>query len=79
MFIDETKLTNAAKEHLNDGMTVHIHPYDEIQSFLSNIYTDGKKAGKTWVRNAKGKICKKKRVGNQKNPLTLLSPRLKMQ
>ena len=56
LFIDETKLSNAAKEHLNDGMKVHIHPYDEIQSFLSNIYSDGKKAGKTWVRNAKGKI-----------------------
>ncbi|XP_072027401.1 xaa-Pro aminopeptidase 1-like isoform X4 [Amphiura filiformis] len=50
LFIDENKLTEAAKAHLNTSdMRVHIHPYDEIQSFLSSVYTDGKKCGKTWL------------------------------
>lgn len=50
LFIDDAKLTSASKAHLaQNGLTVHIHPYDDIQTFLSDLYAEGKKTGKTWM------------------------------
>ena len=50
LFIDDAKLTSASKAHLaQNGLKVHIHPYDDIQTFLSDLYAEGKKTGKTWV------------------------------
>ncbi|XP_077992891.1 xaa-Pro aminopeptidase 1-like [Glandiceps talaboti] len=85
LFVDEDKLDKAVLQHLNvngsengdggENLTVRIHPYTSIQTFLASIYEDKENGPRTWI-SAKSSygvvsIIPKRRRIIQSSPIVL--------
>ncbi|XP_065218401.1 xaa-Pro aminopeptidase 1 [Planococcus citri] len=53
-FIDDKKYTSVVQQHFNDeNLTVTLHPYEKVQSFLSTLLaSDIGQEGKTWITSS---------------------------
>ena len=48
LFVDESKLEPGVHSHINQGIEVTLHAYDDIQKFISDMFAEN--GAKTWVR-----------------------------
>jgi len=49
VFIDDQKLTPAINSHLSSGLSVTLHPYEKIFSFLEQLVSKSTKDDKYWI------------------------------
>ncbi|PIK53710.1 putative xaa-Pro aminopeptidase 1 isoform X1 [Apostichopus japonicus] len=49
LFMDEKKLSDEIEKHLDGDLKVTFHGYDDIQSFISDLYTENDAHLRTWI------------------------------